>query len=181
MRAAGAVGLVLGGLWAASVWLPAQPTNAPVIVVETSKGTFAFETYPAEAPKTVMHVVELVTRGFYDGQRFHRAVPGFVIQWGDPQSRDESKEVQWGRGPAASSGTPVGSAELSKRRIHTKGAVALAHQGDPALADSQLYVTLANRDDLNGKYAVFGHVIDGLDVPERIQRGDVILRMYVKD
>jgi len=181
MRAAGAVGLVLGSLWAASVWLPAQPTSAPVIVVETSKGTFAFETYPAEAPKTVMHVVELVTRGFYDGQRFHRAMPGFVIQWGDPQSRDESKEGLWGRGPAAASGTPVGSAELSKRRIHTKGAVALAHQGDPALADSQLYVTLAKRDDLNGKYAVFGHVIDGLDVPERIQRGDVILRMYVKD
>ena len=181
MRAAGAVGLVLGGLWAASVWLPAQPTSAPVIVVETSKGTFAFETYPAEAPKTVMHVVELVTRGFYDGQRFHRAMPGFVIQWGDPQSRDESKDALWGRGPAASSGAPVGSAELSKRRIHTKGAVALAHQGDPALADSQLYVTLAKRDELNGKYAVFGHVIDGLDVPERIQRGDVILRMYVKE
>jgi cyclophilin family peptidyl-prolyl cis-trans isomerase len=180
-RTVSAVGIVLGSLWAAAAWLPAQPTNAPVIVVETSRGTFAFETYPAEAPKTVMHVVALVTRGFYNGQRFHRAVPGFVIQWGDPQSRDESKEAQWGRGLAASSGTPIGSAELSKRRTHTKGAVALAHQGNPALADSQLYVTLDKRDDLNGKYAVFGHVIDGVDVPERIQRGDVILRMYVKE
>jgi len=177
----GGVGLVLGSLWAASTWLPAQTTGAPVIVVETSRGTFAFETYPAEAPKTVAHVVELVKRGFYDGQRFHRAIAGFVVQWGDPQSRDESKEAQWGRGAAASSGTPIGAAELPKKRTHTNGAVAMAHPGNPALADSQLFVTLAKRDDLNGKYAVFGHVVSGADVPEQIQRGDVIRRMYVKE
>ena len=181
MRGVGALGLVIGSLWTASAWLPAQTIDAPVIVVETSKGTFAFETYPAEAPKTVMHVVELVKRGFYDGQRFHRAVPGFVIQWGDPQSRDESQETQWGRGTTASSGTPIGAAELSKKRTHAKGAVAMSHPGDPALADSQLYVTLAKRDDLNGKYVVFGHLVAGFEVPERIQRGDVIRRMYVKD
>jgi cyclophilin family peptidyl-prolyl cis-trans isomerase len=179
-RAAAAIGLVLGGLWAASAWLPAQHANTPVIVVETSRGTFSFETYPAETPKTVAHVVELVKRGFYDGQRFHRAVPGFVIQWGDPRSRNESQEAQWGRGEAASSGTPIGVPELSKTRVHTKGAVAMAHAGNPALADSQLYVTLAKREDLDGKYAVFGHVVTGMDVAEQIQRGDVIQRMYVK-
>ena len=59
-----------------------------MIVVETTKGTFEFETYPAEAPKTVAHIVALVRRGFYNGQRVHRAVPGFVVQWGDPRSRD---------------------------------------------------------------------------------------------
>jgi cyclophilin family peptidyl-prolyl cis-trans isomerase len=181
MRTVSVLGLLICGLWASSAWLPAQTADGPVIVVETSRGTFAFETYPAEAPKTVMHVVELVKRRFYDGQRFHRVVPGFVIQWGDPRSRNESQEAQWGRGPAASSGTPVGAAELSKKRTHTKGAVAMAHSGDPALGDSQLYVTLEKRDDLNGKYAVFGHVVSGLDVPERIQRGDVIRRMYVKE
>ena len=181
MRAAGLVGLVLGALWTAAAWLPAQTAAAPVIVVETSRGTFAFETYPADAPETVAHVVALVKRGFYDGQRFHRAVPGFVIQWGDPQSRDESKEPQWGRGTAASSGMPIGTTEVSKKRTHAKGAVAMAHPGEPAFADSQLYVTLAKRDDLNGKYTVIGHVIDGDDVPEQIQRGDVIRRMYLKD
>jgi cyclophilin family peptidyl-prolyl cis-trans isomerase len=181
-RAAGAAVLVLSSsLWAASAWLPAQSTGAPVIVVETSQGTFAFETYPAEAPKTVAHVVALVKRGFYDGQRFHRALAGFVIQWGDPRSRDESTEARWGRGTEASSGSPVGSAELSKKRTHMAGAVGLAHPGDPALGDSQIYVTLANRDDLNGKYTIFGHVVSGEDVPERIQRGDVIRRMYVKE
>ena len=76
---------------------------------------------------------------------------------------------------------PVGAAEFSKKRTHTKGAVAMAHPGDPALGDSQLYVTLEKRDDLNGKYVVFGHVVSGLDVPEQIQRGDVIRRMYVKE
>jgi peptidyl-prolyl cis-trans isomerase B (cyclophilin B) len=180
-RTVGAVALVLGSLWVASQWVPAQSTGAPIIVVETSRGTFSFETYPAEAPKTVAHVVELVKRGFYDGQRFHRAVPGFVIQWGDPQSRDLSKEALWGRGPAASSGAPIGAAELSKKRVHTKGTVGMAHPGNPALADSQLYVTLAARDDLNGKYAVFGRVVTGMDVAETIQRGDVIRRMYVKE
>src|SRR6185369_11346484 len=82
---------------------------APIIVVETSKGTFAFETYPDEAPKTVAHVVELVKQGFYDGQRIHRAVPGFVVQWGDPRSRDLAQESDWGLGPAASSGKPIGT------------------------------------------------------------------------
>lgn len=153
----------------------------PVIVVETSKGTFSFETYPDEAPKTVAHVVELVKRGFYDGQRFHRVAPGFVIQWGDPQSQDLTKEADWGRGAAASSGKAVGVAEITKKRTHTKGALAMAHPGIPALADSQMYVTLANRPDLNGKYTVFGHIISGDDVPEKIQKGDVIRKVYVME
>ncbi|PYQ71976.1 MAG: hypothetical protein DMG01_24835, partial [Acidobacteria bacterium] len=59
---------------------------ALIIVVETTKGTFAFETYDSEAPKTVAHVVDLVPDGFYDGQRIHRAAPRFVVQWGDPRS-----------------------------------------------------------------------------------------------
>ncbi len=165
-----------------STFVAAQSSGAgPVIVVETSRGTFSFETYPDEAPKTVAHVVELVKRGFYDGQRFHRVAPGFVIQWGDPRSQDMTKEADWGRGAAASSGKPIGVAEITKKRTHTKGAVAMAHAGYPALADSQMYVTLANRPDLNGKYTVFGHIVSGNDVPEKIQKGDVIVKMYVKE
>ena len=166
---------------AAAVSAFAQRARAgPVIVVETSKGTFAFETYPNDAPKTVAHIVDLVARGFYDGQRVHRALPGFVVQWGDPRSRDLSRQADWGKGDAASSGTPIGVAEITKRRTHTSGAVAMAHVGNPALADSQIYVTLADRPDLNGRYAVFGHIISGADVPERMQAGDAIRRMYVR-
>jgi cyclophilin family peptidyl-prolyl cis-trans isomerase len=157
----------------------AQPP-APVIVVETTKGTFEFETYPIDAPKTVAHIVDLVKRGFYDGQRVHRALPGFVVQWGDPRSRDSAQESDWGRGDAAGSGTPIGVAEMSKKRPHTGGAVAVAHQGNPSRADSQIFVTLADRPDLNGRYAVFGHIVSGEDVPARLERGDVITRMHVK-
>jgi peptidyl-prolyl cis-trans isomerase B (cyclophilin B) len=153
----------------------------PVIVVETTKGTFEFETYPVDAPKTVAHVVELVKGGFYDGQRVHRALPGFLVQWGDPRSRDLSRETEWGHGPDASSGHPIGTAEIRRKHLHTRGAIAMAHQGNPALADSQLYVTLANRPDLNNRYTVFGHVIQGDDVPARLERGDLILKMSVKE
>ena len=162
--------------------LRAQTLGAgPVVVVETTKGVFEFETYPNDAPKTVAHILELVRRGFYDGQRIHRALPGFVVQWGDPQSRDVSRQGDWGRGVAASSGTPIGISEMTKKRLHTKGAVGVAHTGLPALADSQIYVTLADRPDLNGKYTVFGHIISGDDVLERLQVGDVIKKMYVRE
>ena len=157
----------------------AQPLG-PVIVVETSKGSFEFETYPSEAPKTVAHVVDLVTRGFYDGQRVHRALPGFLVQWGDPRSRDLARESEWGRGAEASSGTPVGVPEISRKRLNTRGAVALAHPGNPARADSQIYVTLADRPDLNGRYTVFGHLLAGDDVLPRLERGDAVVRMYLR-
>jgi cyclophilin family peptidyl-prolyl cis-trans isomerase len=163
-----------------SIFSSAQPAG-PVIVVETTKGTFEFETYPMDAPKTVAHIVELVKRGFYDGQRIHRALPGFVVQWGDPRSRDLAREADWGRGPEASSGHPIGVSELRRKRLHTRGAVAMAHMGNPALADSQIYVTLANRPDLNNRYTVFGHIVAGDDVPARLERGDLIRRMYVKE
>lgn len=155
--------------------------KAPVVVVETASGDFAFETFPDEAPKTVAHIVELVKAGFYDGQRFHRAIPGFVLQWGDPRSRDPLQEAVWGRGAAAASGSPIGAAEITKKRTHTKGAVGVAHPGNPMLADSQLYITLSDRDDLNGLYTVFGHVVAGSDVVEDIKRGDVVRRMYLKE
>jgi cyclophilin family peptidyl-prolyl cis-trans isomerase len=142
---------------------------------------FAFQTYPKEAPKTVAHVLALVRRGFYDGQRIHRALPGFLVQWGDPRSREAEREAEWGRGAQASSGQPIGAAEISKKRLNVAGAVGMAHPGNPAAADSQLYVTLAKRADLDGYYTVFGRVIDGADVPATLERGDVITKMYVRE
>jgi cyclophilin family peptidyl-prolyl cis-trans isomerase len=75
----------------------------------------------------------------------------------------------------------VSLAEITKKRTHTRGAVAVSHPGNPALADSQIYVTLADRADLDGKYTVFGHVTSGGDVVDSIQRGDIISRMYVRE
>src|SRR5688500_16054469 len=97
-----------------------SPGAGPVIVLETAKGVIEIETYPDEAPKTVAHVLGLVKKGFYHGLRFHRAEPGFVIQIGDPQTRDMTKQSSWGTG---NSGTSVGVAEITKKRKHGPGAV----------------------------------------------------------
>jgi cyclophilin family peptidyl-prolyl cis-trans isomerase len=158
---------------------PAQPSPGagPVVVVETTKGTFEFETYPNEAPRTVEHILALVKKNFYNGLRFHRVEPGFVIQAGDPNTRDYTKKALWG---TSGSGTPVGLAELSRKRLHVKGAVAMAHSGNPAKADAQWYVTLNAVPRLDGKYVVFGRVINGLDVTTQIRVGDVIRKMSVK-
>jgi cyclophilin family peptidyl-prolyl cis-trans isomerase len=165
----------------AAAQLPSRPPRPiPIVVVETSKGTFAFETYPNEAPKTVAHIVGLVQKGFYDGQRVHRALPGFIVQFGDPQTRDPSLRDRWGRGAAASSGTSIGVAEITKKRLNQAGAVGIAHMGNPAKGDSQIYITLATRRDLDGQYAVFGRVIEGGDVPASLQVGDEIRRVYIR-
>jgi cyclophilin family peptidyl-prolyl cis-trans isomerase len=158
------------------------PGAGPEIVVETVKGTFVFETYPDEAPKTVAHVVKLAKRGFYNGLRVHRAVPGFVVQLGDPQTRDMTKREWWGRGDFAGSGTPVGAAEISKKLRHITGAVAMAHSGNPAQADAQFYIVLRdNPKGLNGNYAVFGRVIEGADVPAKLKVADIIKRVSVRE
>jgi cyclophilin family peptidyl-prolyl cis-trans isomerase len=162
--------------------LAAQSVPAgPVIVIETSKGVLSFETFVEEAPITVAHVVGLVRRGFYDGQRVHRVIPGFVAQFGDPQTRDLERRETWGFGTGAASGQPVGVAELSGKRQHRRGAVALAHMGDPAKGDSQMYVTLADRPDLNGRYVVFGQVTSGLEVLDLLRVGDDVLRVFVRE
>lgn len=157
-----------------------SPGAGPVIVIETSRGVIEFETYPEDAPKTIDHIVALVKRRFYNGQRIHRAEGNFVIQMGDPQTRDYTKRDMWGRGPGAGSGKPIGTAELSKRRTNVRGAVGMAHAGDPTQADSQFYILRKGAPGLNGKYVIFGQVIAGMDVVDAAQVGDVIKRMYVK-
>jgi cyclophilin family peptidyl-prolyl cis-trans isomerase len=164
---------------AAAQALP-TPGAGPTIVVETSRGTFEFETYPDDAPKSVEHVVALAKRGFYNGQRVHRVVPGFIMQFGDPQTRDMTRREWWGRGDSSGSGRPIGIAEISKKHLHVRGAVALAHPGNPAEADSQLYVALAAQPKLNGKYAVIGRVTSGMEVASSLKVADMIKKVSVK-
>lgn len=158
-----------------------SPGAGPVVVLETTKGTIEFETYPNEAPKTVAHILALVKRNFYSGIRVHRVVKGFVAQFGDPQTRDMTKKDMWGRGPGAGSGKKIGVAEISPKRTHVLGAVAMAHAGDPAAADSQMYITLAPQPRLNKDYTVFGKVISGMDVVQKLEVGDIIKRATVRD
>jgi peptidyl-prolyl cis-trans isomerase B (cyclophilin B) len=155
-----------------------SPGAGPVVVLETAKGTIEFETYPDEAPKTVARIVELVKKNFYNGQRFHRAEPKFLIQIGDPQSRNPQMIDYWGR---AGFGKPIGVAEITKKRRHVRGAVGMAYAGtDPRNADSQFYIVLANKPDLDAKYTVFGRVISGIGIADRIQKGDMLKRASIK-
>jgi peptidyl-prolyl cis-trans isomerase B (cyclophilin B) len=156
-----------------------SPGAGPVIVLETVKGTIEFETYPEEAPKTVAAVLALVSQNFYDGLRFHRAEPSFLIQVGDPASRDTGRREWWGRG---GSGKAIGVSEITKKRRQLRGAVAMAYVGtDPRHADSQFYILLEDHPDLDAKYTVFGRVVKGLEIADRIQVGDVLRKASVRE
>jgi cyclophilin family peptidyl-prolyl cis-trans isomerase len=150
-----------------------SPGAGPVLVFETNKGTFEIETYPNEAPKSVEHILALVKRNFYNGLRFHRVEPDFVAQFGDPQTRDMSKRDYWG---SIGSGNSIGVAEISPKRPHKLGAVALAHRGDPRGADSQMYIALNGPERyaglVQGRYAVIGQVISGMEVVMKLSDGD---------
>ena len=186
------IGIALIAAFAVGVGLSAQGTGRgrgttsalPVIVFETSKGSFEMELYAAEAPKSVEHMLTLVRRNFYNGLRVHRFVEGFVVQFGDPQTRDMTKKARWGEG---GSGRAIGVAEISPKRPHKLGAVGLAHSGDPKGADSQIYFCLNGparyeppNAALNGNYAVIGQVTSGMDVVQKLRELDVIKRVTVK-
>jgi peptidyl-prolyl cis-trans isomerase B (cyclophilin B) len=155
-----------------------SPGAGPVIVLETAKGIIQFETYPEDAPKTVAQIVGLVKRGFYNGLRFHRAERNFVIQIGDPQTRNMTLQEWWGR---SGSGKPIGVAEITKKRTHVRGAVAMGHSGSAKDADSQFYITMRAAPELDGKYTVFGRVTQGMDVVAKIEKADVLKKASVKE
>ncbi len=155
-----------------------SPGAGPVIVLDTVKGTIEFETYPEEAPKTVAQIVSLVKRNFYNGLRFHRAEMG-LIQVGDPTTRNMTMREWWGR---AASGKPIGASEMTKKRRHLLGAVAMAYPGtDPKGADSQFYIVTKPHPDFDGKYTVFGRVIKGMEVVDKIQVADILRKASVKE
>jgi cyclophilin family peptidyl-prolyl cis-trans isomerase len=155
----------------------AEGATAPVLVFETVKGTIEIETYPDEAPKTVEHIVALVRRRFYNGLRVHRVVPDFVVQFGDPQTRNMTRRDTWGSG---GSGTPIGVSEVNPIRKHRLGAVAVAHPGDPSRADSQIYISFGPQPELDPDFTVFGQVVSGIDVARDLVVTDVIRSVTVK-
>jgi cyclophilin family peptidyl-prolyl cis-trans isomerase len=155
----------------------ATPPAGPVLVFETEKGSFEIETYPSIAPKTVAHIVGLVEKRFYNGLRVHRVVRNFVVQLGDPQTRDMTKKDLWGTG---GSGNPIGVAEFSKSLKHSIGLVSMAHSGNPARADSQFFIVIGPASHLDGKHQIWGKVTSGMDVVNKLAVPDRIVRATVK-
>jgi cyclophilin family peptidyl-prolyl cis-trans isomerase len=130
--------------------------NSPVAVLETSLGTIRFKLYEDKAPITTANFIKLAESGFYDGLIFHRVVDNFVIQTGDPL----------GTGMGGSAETiPL---EIGKGLTHTDGAVGMARSQDPNSASSQFYICDGPQHGLDGNYAVFGQVIEGMEVVRAI-------------
>jgi len=147
----------------------AKPEMGRTVVIETNKGTIKFALYEKDAPITTRNFVSLVERKFYDGLKFHRVVPGFVIQGGDPN----------GDGSGGSGKTI--KLEVSPKLKHdAAGVVAMARRPDPDSASCQFYITLAPTPNLDMGYAVFGRVTKGLDVVQKIQVGDVMKTVRIE-
>lgn len=135
----------------------------PVVTIETAEGIMKVELYPEVAPNTVRNFLSLVKKGFYDGTIFHRVIPGFVIQGGDPEGTGMGGPDYHIRGEFAKNG--------SKNDLkHTKGVISMARASHPDSAGSQFFLMAGDAPYLDGNYAAFGKIIEGLEEVDRIVR-----------
>jgi peptidyl-prolyl cis-trans isomerase B (cyclophilin B) len=150
---------------------PNTPAAAPnmtnntneVAVIKTSAGEMVLEFWPDVAPKTVANFIKLSKQGFYDGTCFHRIIKGFMVQGGDPLTKDASKEAMWGTGDP---GYKI-DAEFNERS-HQRGVVSMARSNDPNSAGCQFFICHGDASFLDRKYTAFGKLLKGDDVLEKI-------------
>lgn len=131
-------------------------------VIETKFGNIELKFFPDVAPKHVNNFIELAKKGFYDGTIFHRVIPGFMIQGGDPNSKNPDKTSHGTGGP----GHTV-KAEFNDKP-HKKGTLSMARSGHPDSAGSQFFICVGDARFLDKQYSVFGEVVSGLDVVDKI-------------
>lgn len=149
----------------------------PRLTFETAKGRFTVVTFPKEAPQAVSQLVALAEGGFYDGVAFHRLVPNFVIQGGDPLTKTAPvTDPKVGKG---GSGKTLPAEFQGQTVKHLVGTVGMARGRDANSADSQFYVTLAPTPHLDTNYTIWGQVISGMDVVRTLELGDKITRVTV--
>lgn len=133
-----------------------------VAVLETTYGRLVVKFFNDEAPGHVENFTKLVKDGFYDGIRFHRVIPGFMIQGGDPNTKTEPRHMHGTGGPGWTIDAEFNSIP------HTPGILSMARTSDPNSAGSQFFLMHARSAHLDGQYSVFGQVIEGMDVVEKI-------------
>ena len=137
-------------------------SDRPIAVIETNFGNIVIQLFPDVAPGHVENFVKLAQDGFYDGTTFHRVIPGFMIQGGDPNSKDEDRSNDGQGGP----GYTI-NAEFSDVP-HKRGILSMARAQDPNSAGSQFFIVVADSNFSDGQYTVFGEVIEGMDVADKI-------------
>ena len=131
--------------------------------IETNLGNIEFKLLPELAPEHVRNFIKLSQSGFYDGTLFHRVIPGFMIQGGDPNTKETSLKNQWGMGGP---GYTI-NAEFNPRS-HLRGIISMARSQDPNSAGSQFFIVTSDSTFLDRDYTVFGEVVDGMDVADKI-------------
>jgi peptidyl-prolyl cis-trans isomerase B (cyclophilin B) len=144
-----------------------NPSNE-VAVIKTSEGEMVVHFWTDAAPNTIENFTKLARSGFYDGTIFHRIIKGFMIQGGDPSSKDPAKENHYGEGGP---GYQI-KAEFDQHK-HERGVISMARGPDPDSAGSQFFICLAPVPRLDGKYTTFGKLIKGDDVLEKISNTPV--------
>jgi cyclophilin family peptidyl-prolyl cis-trans isomerase len=138
-----------------------------ISTIVTDKGTIKFELYEKQVPITTQNFIELAQRGFYDGLTFHRVERGFVVQGGDP------------KGDGTGGSEKKIPLEINATLSHIKGAVGMARSNDRNSATSQFYILLGDAKFLDGNYSVFGQVIAGQDIAEKITKGDKMIKVTI--
>ncbi len=157
-----------------------------IATITTNKGTITLELYATQAPKTVENFKKLANEGFYNGTRFHRVIKGFMIQGGDPLSKDVSSQNAWGTGGPGYSFAD----EIHVENMNNIGTISMANSG-PNTNGSQFFINVGNNNFLDTKHTVFGRVTAGMDVVTAIENtktapGDrpledmIIVKMEVK-
>ena len=154
----------------------ANAEESDVAVISTTFGDMVIEFFPDVAPKHVESFTTLANEMYFDGTTFHRVMPGFVIQGGDPNSKDEDRTND-GQGGRAGKYFGIGIEDDSttwlipeefNNRPHNRGALSMARTNDPNSASSQFFICMDNVNQLDNKYTVFGMVIQGMEVADKI-------------
>ena len=138
-----------------------------VATIETEKGNIGLDLFAGDVPETVNNFVFLAREGFYDGTTFHRVIPGFMAQGGDPTG-------------TGSGGPGYRFADEFTKHTHVTGALSMANAG-PNTNGSQFFITYAPQNHLDGKHSVFGQLTDGTDVLEAVKQGDTIIRIVIEE
>ncbi|NOT22025.1 MAG: peptidylprolyl isomerase [Nitrospiraceae bacterium] len=145
------------------------PSLGPKAIIKTKFGDMQIKLYPDIAPNHVGNFIKLAKSGFYDGTIFHRVIPGFMIQGGDPNTKNSLRKDTYGQGgPKDEKGNPIFLKAEFSDVPHKRGIVSMARANEPDTAGSQFFIVVEQSPFLDGKYTAFGEVIRGLGIADKI-------------
>ena len=152
-----------------TVVLPPPPPPGPKAIIKTRFGEMEMKFFPELAPRHVENFIKLAKSGFYNGTIFHRVIPGFMIQGGDPNTKNSLRKDTFGQGgPKDEKGNPIHLKAEFTDTPHKRGIVSMARAGEPDTAGSQFFIVVEDSFFLDRKYTVFGEVNKGLGIADKI-------------